>query len=153
MFCPHVCLVQQVHTMSLKARRSGWIPCNWMNSWLWASMRILETEPGSSTRATRTLSHWAMSPFFPVLHASWLFLLCHLASWHTTQPMENTFSLPPVDTPFIELHSNPPISTSMLRLQVWGPLAGSGPRSFKVISLVCLVLSFDYRPTIYTINS
>lgn len=52
------CLVQQLHTMPLKASRGGWIPCSWMNWQLWAW--VPGTEPGSSGR--EVLNRWAVSP-------------------------------------------------------------------------------------------
>jgi hypothetical protein len=73
------CLVQQLHTMPLKASRGGWIPCSWMNWQLWAW--VPGTEPGSSARAARALSYWDISPFSPTLRPCLLL----------TQPME--FSL------------------------------------------------------------
>ena len=49
---PYMCLVP------MEDSRGCWIPWTWSYIWLWATMWVLRTEPGSSERAASTLKHW-----------------------------------------------------------------------------------------------
>jgi hypothetical protein len=45
----------------MEARRGHQMPWNWSYKWLWASMWVMQTKPGSSPRVASELN-WAISP-------------------------------------------------------------------------------------------
>lgn len=63
---PCACLVP------LEIRRGCQIPWYWSSGKSWATMWVLESEPGSSTRADHTLNRWAISPTLKLSFSKWL---------------------------------------------------------------------------------
>ena len=55
-WAPSTCLVPT------EAKRVRKIPWNWSYRWLWATMRVLGTEPRSSGKEARAFNGWVISP-------------------------------------------------------------------------------------------
>jgi hypothetical protein len=56
--CMYICILW-IFLVPEAARKGLW---NWTSRWLWATVWVLGTKPGSSGRAASALNFWAISP-------------------------------------------------------------------------------------------